>query len=197
MSCAAYDTWPQRSGCSKAQTSPPAARSRQSLLTVQDMLGNSGADRLLHTVQRKCAACQQEEEVFAQRAVASGEPVPGPETAPELAGSAPESTEPDSGPTEAAFLPASLTLGGIAALLASLTPCTPASGRLEAEVLWAFVTGSFIPFATGAFGLETAGLWISYLGRGSSAMPRPSQSFTSLTSTVVGGFNRHPQHSHQ
>jgi len=40
------------------------------------------------------------------------------------------------------------------------------------------------------FGLETTGLWASYLDRGSSALPRPRQSFKGK-STVVEGFTKH------
>jgi outer membrane protein OmpA-like peptidoglycan-associated protein len=49
---------------------------------------------------------------------------------------------------------------------------------------------TYIPFATGMFGSDTAALWLQYLARSSSAVPRPHQTLTARTS-ILAGFTAH------
>jgi outer membrane protein OmpA-like peptidoglycan-associated protein len=68
--------------------------------------------------------------------------------------------------------------------------CTPYTSRTVAEAAWHYVIGTYIPFAMGMFGTETAALWLLYLDKASRAMPRPHQTLTSKAS-IVAGFRTH------
>jgi hypothetical protein len=68
-------------------------------------------------------------------------------------------------------------------------PCRPATSAFQARALHAFVSASFIPFARGMFGADTAGLWMDYLNT-SLSLPRPSRSFVG-SGTIPAGFTAH------
>jgi outer membrane protein OmpA-like peptidoglycan-associated protein len=88
-----------------------------------------------------------------------------------------------------ASLPSSLA-GRLASLIPSLPPpCNPATSLLMAKALHAFVSGSFIPFARGMFGPQTASLWAEYLNT-SLGLPRPPRSFAG-PGEIVNGFTTH------
>jgi hypothetical protein len=84
---------------------------------------------------------------------------------------------------------ASPVTAGILPGLPSLpAPCSPATSALQARALHAFVLGSFVPFARGMFGADTAGLWLDYLNV-ALPLPRPARSFTS--GSIPAGFTAH------
>lgn len=78
----------------------------------------------------------------------------------------------------------------LASLLPSLPPpCHAATSLLMARTLHAFVSGSFIPFARGMFGPQTASLWAEYLDT-SLGLPRPARAFAG-SGEIVNGFTTH------
>lgn len=68
-------------------------------------------------------------------------------------------------------------------------PCTPYAYRFQAEAAWTYVLGSFVPYALGLFGTDTAALWAIYLDR-SRTLPRPHQTLSGSTA-ITAGFTAH------
>lgn len=108
-----------------------------------------------------------------------------------------ESVDPDPndasgvGPLAGVASLASLGGLGLGGLIPTTTPCRPASSRAQCEVMWTFVIGSWIPFARTAFGADVESLWLEYLNRGSSSIPRPARRFSGSATPVVRGFSSH------
>jgi len=85
-------------------------------------------------------------------------------------------------------------IGAPASSIASILPtlpasCHPATSRVMAIALHTYVTSSYLPFALGMFGPQTAGLWGDYLNS-SLGLPRPARAFSG-PGEIVNGFTSH------
>jgi hypothetical protein len=67
--------------------------------------------------------------------------------------------------------------------------CNPATSKLQAQGLHAYVWASYLAFARSVFGKETTDIWSSYLDT-STGLPRASRAYSGA-GEIVGGFTKH------
>src|SRR6266568_751649 len=143
------------------------------------------AHELTHVVQQSSPS-----QTFGTRIGLQRQSGPGEEDEPPTEAAAPGLSDILSDVASRAASPVSAVGTSLASLFPSLPPpCHPATSLLMATTLHAFVSGSFIPFARGMFGPQTASLWAEYLNP-SLGLPRPARSFAG-SGEIVSGFTAH------